>query len=75
MMDMDIYQRVLTNTSPNYNVSWVIVTQSKSRKIDGSNKTFFAELQGFTIRHAEDPVKLLQLQDHMKSYGISKRTF
>ena len=83
MIDMDIDQRVLTNTSPNYNVPWVILTQSKLRKIDCSNRTFSAVLRGFTIRHTEDSVKFLhllksiklQLQDHMKSYAISKRTF
>ena len=31
---MDVYQTVLANTSPNYNVFWVILTLSKSRKID-----------------------------------------
>ena len=31
---MDVYQIVLANTSPNYNVFWVILTISKSRKIN-----------------------------------------
>ena len=31
---MDVYQTVLANTSPNYNVFWVILTLSKSTKID-----------------------------------------
>ena len=31
---MDVYQTVLANTSPNYNVFWVILTLSKSRKSD-----------------------------------------
>ena len=31
---MDAYQTVLANTSLNYNVFWVILTLSKSRKID-----------------------------------------
>ena len=31
---MDVYQIVLANTSPTYNVFWVILTLSKSRKID-----------------------------------------
>ena len=31
---IDIYQIVLANISPNYNVFWVILKQSKSRKID-----------------------------------------
>ena len=29
---MDVYQTVLANTSPNYNVFWVNLTLSKSRK-------------------------------------------
>ena len=31
---MDVYQTVFANTSPNYNVFWVILTLSKSREID-----------------------------------------
>ena len=31
---MDVYQTVLANTSPNYNVFWVNLTLSKSGKID-----------------------------------------
>ena len=31
---MDVYQIVLANTSPNYSVFWVILTLSKSKKID-----------------------------------------
>ena len=31
---MDVYQTVLANTSPNFNVFWVILTLSKSLKID-----------------------------------------
>ena len=31
---MDVYQTVLANTSPNYNVFWVILMLSKSRKMD-----------------------------------------
>ena len=31
---MDVYKTVLANTSPNYNAFWVILTLSKSRKID-----------------------------------------
>ena len=31
---MDVYQTVLANTSPNYNVFLVILTFSKSRQID-----------------------------------------
>ena len=31
---MDVYQTVLANTIPNYNVFWVILTLSKSWKID-----------------------------------------
>ena len=30
---MDVYKTVLANTSPNYNVFWVILTLSKSRKM------------------------------------------
>ena len=29
---MDVYQTVSANTSPNYNVFWVILTLSKSKK-------------------------------------------
>ena len=31
---MDVYQTVLANASQNYNIFWVILTLSKSRKID-----------------------------------------
>ena len=31
---MDVYQIVLANTSPNYNVFWVIMTISKSKKFN-----------------------------------------
>ena len=31
---MEVYQTVLANTCPNYNVFWVILTLSKPRKID-----------------------------------------
>ena len=31
---MDVYKTILANTSPNYNVFWVILTLSKPRKID-----------------------------------------
>ena len=31
---MDVYQTVLANISPNYNVFWVVLTLAKSRKID-----------------------------------------
>ena len=31
---IDVYQIVLASTSPNYNVFWVILTLSKSKKID-----------------------------------------
>ena len=49
---MDVYQTVLANTNPNYNVFWVILTLPKSREIDCksimyySNKTFFGVLRG-----------------------------
>ena len=31
---MVVYKTVLANTSPNYNVFWVILTITKSKKID-----------------------------------------
>ena len=31
---MGVYQTVMTNTCPNYNVFWVILTLSKSGEID-----------------------------------------
>ena len=49
---MDIYKTVVANTSPNYNVFWVILTLSKSGKsIDQSimyysNKKFSGVLRG-----------------------------
>ena len=54
---MDVYQTVLANTSPNYNVFWVILTLSNPRKIDEksfmyySNKTFSGVLWGAGGRH------------------------
>ena len=54
---MDVYQTFFANTSQNYNVFWVILMLSKSRKsIDKrfmyySNKTFSGVLRGAGGRH------------------------
>ena len=54
---MDVYKTVLANTSPNYNVFWVILTYlSQGKSIDKSsmyysNKTFYGVLRGAGCRH------------------------
>ena len=60
---MDVYQTVLANTSQNYNVFWVFLRLSKSRKINMYylNEKFSGVLQGFqgfTSSHVEEPVSL-----------------
>ena len=62
---MDVYKTVLANTSPNYNVFWVILRLSKSRKmIDKSsmyysNKTFSRLLRGAGGRHVKNVNKFV----------------
>ena len=60
---MDVYKTVLANTSPNYNVFWVILTltMSHGKSIDKSimyysNKTFSGVLRGAWGRHVKKKV-------------------
>ena len=62
---MNVYQTVLANTSPNYNVFWVILTfLSQGKSIDKSimyylNKTFSGVLRGGGARHVKSFINLL----------------